>query len=150
VKGRPALRWSRIWHEDAPEGTFARYEGRAVVRVRGRWVDDPPSWLRKNTPVSLGGNTLARGEFNGWKITRDVLVKEISLVSSAMEPAQAGARGFDPPRRRRRRGDPPHAPRLEVRQSSSAAPSPRRSLCAECQPLPLRVGAPGSLVGSVN
>ena len=36
---RYPLRWSRIWDEDAPEGTLARHEGRAVVRVRGRWVD---------------------------------------------------------------------------------------------------------------
>jgi hypothetical protein len=39
VKDRPTLRWSRVWFEDAPEGTVARYEGRAVVRVGGRWVD---------------------------------------------------------------------------------------------------------------
>jgi len=38
-RDRPALRWSRIWVEDAPEGTLARYEGRPVVRVRGRWID---------------------------------------------------------------------------------------------------------------
>jgi hypothetical protein len=66
--------------------------------VDGLWlaalieVHDPPIWLRKGTPVSLGGNTLARGEFNGWKITRDVLVREISLVSPALKAAQAGAR----------------------------------------------------------
>jgi hypothetical protein len=36
---RPTMRWSRIWVEDADEGTVARHEGRVVVRVRGRWVD---------------------------------------------------------------------------------------------------------------
>jgi hypothetical protein len=49
-------------------------------------VHDPPAWLRKGTPVSVGGNTLARGEFNGWKITRDVLVREISLVAQPSKP----------------------------------------------------------------
>jgi hypothetical protein len=66
--------------------------------VGGLWlaarieIDDPPEWLRKGTPVSLGGNTLARGEFRGWPITRAVLVREISLVSPAMEPEQPGAK----------------------------------------------------------
>jgi hypothetical protein len=55
-------------------------------------IDDPPTWLRKGTPVSVGGGrTLERTPINGWPISH-MLVREISIVSPAMTPKHPGAR----------------------------------------------------------
>ncbi len=51
-------------------------------------LDSPPEWLKRGTPVSVAGNTIARGHLFGREITRDMLVKEISLVSADFLPAE--------------------------------------------------------------
>lgn len=54
-------------------------------------IDEPPSWLRKGTGVSVAGNSLFTRERNG-HVVKDILVRSIALVSPACTAAQEGAR----------------------------------------------------------
>jgi hypothetical protein len=59
-----------------------------AARIR---IDEPPGWLKKNTPVSVSGNSLFTRERNGHTV-KDILVRSVALVSPACTPAQSGAR----------------------------------------------------------
>jgi phage head maturation protease len=55
-------------------------------------VDDPPAWLKRGTPVSIGFAKLSRTEANGCERILDALLTEVSILSPATRPAEPNAR----------------------------------------------------------
>lgn len=66
--------------------------------VDGAWfcavvdLDNPPSWLRRGTPVSFSFIPLHRSTVYGAEVITRAFIREISLVSSALVAVEAGAR----------------------------------------------------------
>ena len=66
--------------------------------VDGRWhaalvdITDPPPWLARRTPVSFSFIALSRSHLDGCKTVTRALVREVSIVSSALQPLEPGAR----------------------------------------------------------
>jgi hypothetical protein len=64
----------------------------------GEWVaalcdvTDPPDWLRRNTPASFKFITLLRHDFHGWNTVARAIVREVSVLSPGVEPADPGAK----------------------------------------------------------
>lgn len=79
-------------HDDEREIGFVR----EIIRMEdttGPWlfaravVTDPPAWLRRGTPASLGSKILRRGTFHD-DLVCSAIVDEVSLLSPGVEAAE--------------------------------------------------------------
>jgi hypothetical protein len=57
-------------------------------------IDDPPSWLRKGTPVSIArASVQSRTPWDAeWSHVQRAILNEVSLLSPGLKPAHPGAR----------------------------------------------------------
>jgi hypothetical protein len=94
-------------------------------------IDDPPPWLRQDTAASFAFVTLHRQAYNGWEIVRRGLVREVSVLSPSVKPAEPLARVLTfhpavPPKTRAAAAGPAHpgsvAGDVLAREWQSAAP----------------------------
>lgn len=73
------------------EGFFEHMDLDGPWLVARCTVDAPPPWLRRGTPASFGYIALRDQTIGSWQRILQGLVKEVSVLSTAKQPAEACA-----------------------------------------------------------